>query len=167
MTKLYKTLLKQMGQKIAIYNELIELLAQEWDSVSGYSLLGVQETLNKKETLVLKMQVLEENRLEVVRAIANKLDVPYEGLTLKKIIALKSHPLNSKLSLYRKKLLKQIDLIAESTEKTKRIVDHSSMSIKKSLSFLHKTQEKSEAGYQAKGKIREGKMQSRMLSAEV
>lgn len=167
MTKLYKTLLNQMGQKIAIYNELIELLEQEWDSVSGYSLIGVQETLNKKETLVLKMQVLEENRLEVVQAIANKLNVPSEGLTLKKIIALKPHPLNNKLSLYRKKLLKQIDLIAKSTEKTKTIVDYSSMSIKKSLSFLHKTQEKSEAGYQAKGQIHEGKMLSRMLRAEV
>lgn len=167
MTKLYKTLLNQMGQKIAIYNELIELLRNEWDSVSGYSLMGVQEVLNKKETLVLKMQVLEENRMEVVRAIAKILDVPYEGLTLKKMIALKPHPLNDKLNLYRKKLLKQIDLIAELTEKTKRIVNHSSMSIKKSLSFLHKTQEKSEAGYQAKGQIQEGKMQSRMLSAEV
>lgn len=167
MTKLYKTLLNQMGQKIAIYNELIELLRQEWDSVSGYSLMGVQEILNKKETLVLKMQVLEENRLEVVRAIAKKLDVSYDGLTLKKILALNHHPLNNKLNQYRKKLLKQIDLIAELTEKTKRIVDHSSMSIKKSLSFLHKTQEKSEAGYQSKGQIREGKMQSRMLSAEV
>ncbi len=156
-----------MGQKIAIYNELIDLLKNEWDSVSGYSLMGVQEILNKKETLVLKMQVLEENRIEVVRAIAKKLDVPYEGLTLKKMLALSPHPLGDKLNLYRKKLLKQIDVIAKLTEKTKRIVDHSSMSIKKSLSFLHRTQEKSEAGYQAKGQLQEGKMQSRMLSAEV
>ena len=166
MTKLYKTLLKQMGQKIAIYEELIDLLRKEWDSVSEYSLMGVQEILNKKETLVLKMQVLEENRLQVVRAIAKKLEVPFEGLTLKKILSLQPHPLNEKLNLYRKKLLKQISLIAELTEKTKRIVDHSSMSIKKSLSFLHLTQEKCEAGYQAKGQVNQGRMQSRMLSAE-
>ena len=167
MTKLYKTLLKQMGQKIAIYQELIDLLKKEWDSVTGYSLMGVQEILNKKETLVLKMHVLEENRQQVVRAIAIKLDVPYEGLTLKKLLSLTSHPLNEKLNLYRKKLLKQIEIIAELTEKTKRIVDHSSVSIKKSLSFLHRTQEKSESGYQAKGQIQEGKIQGRMLSAEI
>ena len=167
MTKLYKTLLNQMEQKIAIYDELIELLRNEWDSVSEYSLMGVQEVLNKKETLVLKMHVLEENRLEVVRAIAKKLNVSYETLTLKNILALSPHPLSDKLNLCRNKLLNQIDLIARLTDKTKRIVDHSSMSIKKSLSFLHKTQEKSEAGYQAKGQIKEGKIQSRMLSAEV
>ena len=166
MTKLYKTLLKQMVQQSAIYDELIDLLRKEWDSVSEYSLLDVQEILNKKETLVLKMQVLEENRLQVVGAIAKKHEVSFEGLTLKKILSLQPHPLNQKLSLYREKLLKQISLIAVLTEKTKRIVDHSSMSIKKSLSFLHLTQEKYEIGYQAKGQVNKGRMQSRLLSTE-
>ena len=64
MTKHYKTLLGQLSQKIMIYDELIKLMETEWDSVTAYSLEKVQEITNKKETLILKMQVLEENRIE-------------------------------------------------------------------------------------------------------
>jgi flagellar biosynthesis/type III secretory pathway chaperone len=158
--------MKQMGQKILIYGELIKLLRKEWDSISKYSYEDIQEILNKKETLVLKMQVLEENRTEVVKAIGKKLGMPFEELTLKKLIASIDHPLTTKLGKYRETLLEQINTISELNEVNKGLVDTSSLSIKKSLAFIHKAQSDAEASYHADGQMNEGKSNSRMLSLE-
>ncbi|MFQ5716214.1 MAG: flagellar protein FlgN [Nitrospinales bacterium] len=167
MTRLYKTLLGQMNRKIAIYRELIDVLRTEWDAVVSYSLKRTQEALGQKEILALKMQALEEERMKVVAEIAEKLETESEGLTLKKIVAMRDHPLNAKLMDRRETLLGLIDAIHELNEKNKHIVDRSSLSIKKSLAFLHRSQERAEADYHADGRIMETKrMQSRMLSAE-
>ncbi len=166
MTGLYQTLLSQMGQKIIIYEELIKLLRREWGSISQYSYDDIQEILNKKETLVLKMQVLEENRTEVVNTISEKLGIPSEDLTLNKLIAKIDHPIKKKLMAYRKTLLSQIKTIVELNEFNQELVDASSLSIKKSLSFIHKTQSATEAGYHSGGQMDEHVTGSRMLSLE-
>lgn len=151
-----------------IYDELIKLMQAEWDSVTEYSLEKVQEITNKKETLILKMQVLEENRIEAVRAIAKEMGVPYdEELTLKNILASGKHPLKPKLAKCRKILLQQIQRINELSERNKGLVDHSSLSIKKSLVFLHRSQDKAEASYYANGQVKEARAPSRMLSTEI
>ena len=164
MTGFYFTLTSQMGQKIIIYGELIRLLRKEWDSIAKYSYEDIQEILNKKETLVLKMQVLEENRTEVVNAIAKKLGIPSEQLTLKKLIASIDHPVKFKLMKYRDTLLEQIKTIAELNEVNRGLVDTSSLSIKKSLAFIHTAQSDAEAGYHADGQKNGSKTSSRMLS---
>lgn len=167
MTRLYRSLLNQMNRKIAIYRELIDILRKEWDAVVSYSLKETQEILGQKEILALKMQALEEDRMKVVAEIAEKLETKPDGLTLKKIVAMRDHPLNPKLMNRRKTLLDLIDSIHELNEKNKHIVNGSSLSIKKSLAFLHRSHERAEADYHADGRIMESKkMQSRMLSAE-
>ena len=166
MTGLYFTLMSQMGQKIIIYKELISLLRKEWGSISEYSYEDIQEIVNKKETLVLKMQVLEENSIEVVNAIAKNLGMVSKELTLKKLIASIDHPVKIKLMKHRNTLLKQIKTIAELNQVNRGLIDSSSLSIKKSLAFIHKTQSEAEAGYHSDGLINEGKTSSRMLSLE-
>ena len=166
MTSLYRSLLKQLSEKIAIYQELIGLLRTEWKCVADYSLGGLQEIANKKETLVLKMQTLEENRTKLVNAIAAKLGIDQEELTLQKLIDLPDTPLKPQLSAHRSTLLKQIETIHDLNEKARNMVDYSSLSIKKSLVFLHTTQQRAEAPYKQNGHMLEGRMQSRMLSTE-
>ena len=166
MIGLYRTLLNQLGQKALIYDELIKLLEEEWEGISEYSYDKVQAALNKKETLVLKMQVLEENRLQVVEALAKRLGLSMQDLTLKKLIASIDHPVRAKLMGKRKILLGQIKKIAFLNEQNQGLVDASSLSIKKSLAFLHKTQDVSEAAYHADGSLNESKSEVRMLSME-
>jgi flagellar biosynthesis/type III secretory pathway chaperone len=158
--------MSQMSQKITIYGELIKLLRKEWESISNYSYEAIQEILNKKETLVLKIQVLEENRAEVVDVIAKKLGMLPEELTLKKLIVLIDHPVKAKLMKYRITLLEQIKTIAELNEINQGLVDTSSLSIKKSLAFIHKTQSDAEAGYHGDGQMNGNKTSSCMLSLE-
>ncbi|MFQ5672645.1 MAG: flagellar protein FlgN [Nitrospinales bacterium] len=167
MTRLYKLLVSQMRQKIALYNELIPLFQEEWDSIVDYSLDEVRAVLKKKEILALKMQMLEENRLKVVAEIANHLGVDPENLTLRDIIKVCGRPLSTQLTAQRETLLSQISAIFDYSEKNKHLVNRSSLSIKKSLVFLHRTQDSAEAAYGADGHRGEGKALCRMLSTEV
>ena len=166
MIALFKTLFNQMGQKIMIYDELIQLLQKEWESVSNYSYDDIQEIMNKKETLVLKMQVLEENRNEVVQTLADKLELRVEEATLKKLITFCPAPVKKKLTAFRQRLLLQIETIADLNLKNQGLLDASSMSIKKSLVFLHMSQDTAESSYQGGGRIALGKGQSKMLNMQ-
>jgi len=167
MTRLYKTLVNQMSQKITLYRELLRLLQDEWDSIVDYSLDEVNRVLQKKEILTLKLRVLEKNRLKLIAEIAKNLDVDRENLTLRHLLEIHDHPLNAKLAAQRETLLSQIDAILDHSEKNKGLVDRSSLSIKKSLVFLHRTQDSAEAAYGANGHKGEGKTLCRMLSTEV
>ena len=167
MTHLYKKLLNQMGQKIIIYEEMINLLQKEWDCIIDYSLEDMKKILKKKENLALKIQVLEEKRVKVVTEISEKLQIGPENLTLRKILKAYKHPLNSRLFALRETLLEQINAILDQSKQIKRLVDSSSLSIKKSLVFLHRTQDSSVAPYRANGQMGEGKSECRMLSEEV
>ena len=167
MIGLCHTLLNQLRQKSLIYDELIILLEEEWGDISEYSYDKVQAGLNKKETMILKMQVLEENRLEVVGTLAKQLGLSMEDLTLKKLIGSINHPIRVKLIGVRKTLLGQLKKIAFLNDQNQGLVDTSSLSIKKSLAFLHKTQDMSEAAYHADGNLIGSKSELRMLSTEV
>ena len=167
MIGLYRTLLSQLGQKTLIYDQLIKLLEEEWEGISKYSYEKVQAALNKKQTLVLKMQVLEENRLEVVEELAKRLDLSIQDLTLKKLISAIDHPVSAKLMERRKILLGQIKKINDLNDQNEGLVDASSLSIKKSLAFLHKVQDISEAPYHSDGNLKKSSTEVRMLSMEV
>tara|TARA_B100000686_G_C16793348_1_gene980353 strand:- start:117 stop:620 length:504 start_codon:yes stop_codon:yes gene_type:complete len=167
MIGLCHTLLNQLRQKALIYDELIILLEEEWGDISEYSYDKVQSGLNKKETMILKMQVLEENRLEVVEALAKQLGLSIQDLTLKKLIASINHPMRVKLMEVRNMLLGQLQKIAFLNAQNQGLVDASSLSIKKSLAFLHKTQDMNEAAYHADGNLIGSKSEIRMLSTEV
>ena len=156
-----------MGQKIAIYKELIDLLQKEWDCIVEYSLEDMQVILKNKEILTLKIEVLEENRVKVITRIAEKLEISSENLTLRNILKVHDHPLNSKLSAHRKTLLGQINTIRDYTKRTRALVDRSSLSIKKSLVFLHRAQDLAVAPYGADGQMGKGKTDCQFLSAEV
>ena len=112
------------------------------------------------------MQVLEENRLKVVETLAKNLDLDLHNLTLKNLIASIDHPVRTKLMAKRKTLLSKIKKISFLSQKNQGLVDASSLSIKKSLAFLHKTQDIAEAAYHADGSLNERQSEVRMLSME-
>jgi hypothetical protein len=99
--------------------------------------------------------------------IEEKLQVQQSSLTLKKIIQIKNNPNRINMAKYRKILLFQIRQISELTEMTKNLMDHSALSLKKSLAYIHSADEKAQSPYLANGKVMEGRVEGRMLSMDV
>ncbi|MEK9627784.1 MAG: flagellar protein FlgN [Nitrospinota bacterium] len=166
MRKLYKNLQDILEQKIGLYDKFINLLNEEWKCVSQYSYDELQAVIAKKNDHVMQMQALENSRSSLMKKIASNLKVKPSGLTLKKLIQFKDNPYRTSLSNCRKKLLSNIQKINVLSAKIKSLMDHSALSLKKSLAFIHSEGEKANSPYEANGQVTEGKIQSRMVSVD-
>jgi hypothetical protein len=167
MSRLYKNLEDLLKQKIKLYESFISLLKEEWTCVSKYSYDSLQEVMAKKEIKVIQMKALENNRSYLMLKIAEKLQVQQSTLTLKNIIQIRNNPNKINLVKCRKILLFQIKQISELTEMNKSLMDHSALSLKKSLAYIHSADEKAQSPYLANGKVMEGRVEGRMLSMDV
>ena len=166
MNRLYKNLQDLLEQKASLYEKFIQLLNEEWKCVTEYSYDGLKEITAKKEDQVMQMQALENSRSSLMKKIAGNLNIKPSGLTLKKLIQFKDNPYRVKLSNCRKNLLAQIQKINILSAKIKALMDHSALSLKKSLAFIHSEGEKAHSPYEANGQVMESKLQSRMVSVD-
>jgi len=166
MRKLYKNLQDLLEQKIKLYEIFIQLLNEEWKCVSKYSYDDLQTIIAKKDDQVMQMQALENSRSSLMKKIAGDLKMKTSGLTLKKLIQLKDNPYRANLSSCRKKLLSNIQKINILSSKIKTFMDHSALSLKKSIAFIHSEDEKANSPYESNGQVLEGKSPSRMLSVD-
>jgi len=167
MNRLYKNLEDLLKQKIRLYETFIELLKDEWICVSKYSYDPLQQIIAKKEDQVMQMQALENSRSCLMKKIAEKLQVRQSSLTLKKLIQIKENPYKNNLAKCRNKLLFQIKEINKWSEKAKSLMDHSALSLKKSLAYIHSADEKANSPYLANGRVMEGRVEGRMVSMDV
>jgi flagellar biosynthesis/type III secretory pathway chaperone len=167
MNRLYKNLEDLLKQKIKLYENFTKLLENEWVCVSNYSYDSLQEIIAKKEDQVLQMQSLENSRSCLMKKIAEKLQVRPSSLTLKKLIQIKGNPYKNNLAQCRKKLLFQIKQINEWSEKVRNLMDHSALSLKKSLAYIHSADEKAQSPYLANGRVMQGRAEGRMVSMDV
>ena len=164
MGRLLRELNSLIESEIALYNKFIILLKQQWDCISNYSLDSLQAIIEKKEIMVRQMQQLEKQRSGLMEKIARLRGVPETDLTLKKIIQTTVNPIRVKLGKSRETLLSQIATINELHEGIKGLMDHSSLSLKKSLAFVHSKNEEANAPYHPDGKLGETSLQGRMLN---
>ena len=167
MNRLYKNLEDLLKQKIKLYESFISLFQEEWTCVSKYSYDSLQEVIAKKENKVIEMQTLENTRIYLMIKIEEKLQVPQSSLTLKKIIQIKDIPNRINLTKCRKKLLFQIKKINEWSNKVKGLIDQSSLSLKKSLAYIHSAENRAASPYMANGQMMEGRAEGRMVSVDV
>ena len=167
MNRLYKNLEDLLIQKIRLYEKFVQLLKEEWDCVSKFSYDALQEIAIRKEDQVMQMQALENSRSCLMKKIAEKLKVRQTSLTLKKLIQIKENPYRKNLARCRQRLLSQIKEVNEWSEKVKTLIDHSSLSLKKSMAFIHSADEKAFSPYMANGQVKEGKTEGRMVSMDV
>ncbi len=89
------------------------------------------------------------------------------SLTLKKLIQIKDNPYKNNLTQCRKRLLFQITQVSEWSEKVRSLMDHSALSLKKSMAYIHSADEKASSPYLANGRMMEGRVEGRMVSMDV
>ena len=166
MRNLYKNLQDLLEQKIKLYEIFIQLLNEEWKCVSQYSYDDLQNIIAKKDDQVMQMQALENSRSSLMKKIAGDLKMEPSGLTLKKLIQLKNNPYRENLSNCRKILLSNIQKINILSRKIKTLMDHSALSLKKSIASIHSEDEKANSPYEANGQVIEAKFQSKMVSVD-
>lgn len=137
MNDLYNTLDEVLVQKISLYDELIDVMREEWTCISKYSRIQLEEALERKSLLLAKVHELNHKREEIVQTFAKEMGRLQSEVTLKTIIGLKANPWGSRMTACREKIREQIQTINKINLENKQLITRSSLTMKKSMSWLY------------------------------
>ena len=165
MSDLYRTLDKVLVQKIGLYNELIEVMKDERNSISNYSREKLEMALELKSLLLARVHELNHQREEIVQSFAQSLGRPHVEVTLKTIISLKDNPWGKRMASSREKIRALIKTINEMNQENKQLIHRSSLAMKKSMSWLYEV-DMAYTPYFSNGQVSEPTMGSRVVNTD-
>lgn len=166
MSNLYHTLDEILVRKISLYNEIIAVMKEEWDSMTQYSRVKLEDALQRKEGLLAQVHDLNYQREEIVKTFAKNMNKPQSQVTLKTIITLKDNLWGKRMAAHRETIRKQIETIHELNLANKNLIARSSLAMKKSMSWLYEV-DTEYTPYYANGRLREPVMESRVVNTDV
>ena len=165
MNDLYNTLDEVLVQKISLYDELIGVMREEWNCISKYSRIKLEEALERKSLLLAKVHELNHKREEIVQTFAKEMGRLQSEVTLKTIIGLKANPWGSRMTACREKIREQIQTINKINLENKQLITRSSLTMKKSMSWLYEL-DMAYTPYYSNGQISEPTMGSRVVNTD-
>ena len=165
MSDLYQTLDEVLVQKIGLYDELIGVMKEERTSISEYSRENLENVLERKSLLLARVHELNHRREEIVQAFAKNLGQLQSEVTLKTIIGLKENPWGSRMATCREKIREQINTINQMNLDNKQLINRSSQTMKKSMSWLYEL-DMAYTPYYSNGQISEPTMGSRVVNTD-
>ena len=166
MSNVYLTLDEVLVQKIALYGEIIEVMNEEWRSISEYSRERLEKALERKESLLVKVHELNQKREEMVGAFAQKLGQSSSEVTLKTIIGMKGNLWGKQMAAHRHKIREQIQTINEMNLSNKQLINRSSLAMKQSMSWLYEV-DTNYTPYYSNGQLSEPAMESRVVNTDI
>ena len=166
MNSLLKHLLNTLEKKVILYENFIALLQEEWGCIAEYSIDTLESIILRKGELVNQLQVLESDRIKIMKKVANGLSISHASLTLKKLVNFQKSQFNPGLAKSRKNILGKIQIVNELNHSIHDLMKRSSESFRKSLVHLHTEGEIASSPYHANGKITKTNKYSSMLSID-
>lgn len=166
MEALYKELAKLLSEKSSLYANFIELLQAEWNHISEYSRESLEKILEEKELMVTDIHKMNEERERLTQTIAEKKQIREGERTLKSIILLKDNRWARHMAKYRKTLREQIVTIQEMNSRNKKLIQRSSLSMKRSMTWLYQV-DAAYTPYHQNGELREAPLQSGLVNTDV
>lgn len=130
-------LISTLHQEIALYQELYRLLHEERRIMTELSLEGLYLSNNRKETLLLRLKVLERARLDLVDKIAPLIDLSSGEITITNLINRIADPQRSNLVSCYTRLSSLVESIEEINYINGLLVEKSLNYIRGSISYLN------------------------------
>lgn len=166
MDALVTELRELLAQEIVVHKHLLALLHKEKEFLIALSTEEILENTKKKETCTLKIKMLEESRLVLVKQLSQHWGVPPEDLTLLKIVSLLEEPHRSTLDATRSTLTSLIKSIKEANQHNGLVVKDALHYCKRSLDFLYSSSAASPT-YVNGGRIKDPARFGSLLSKEI
>ncbi|MBW1700769.1 MAG: flagellar protein FlgN [Deltaproteobacteria bacterium] len=166
MDLLLNKLLGLLEEETGFYRSLLSVLQKEKKAVVDSKLDELNEAGKEKESLLLKIRILEEERLRIQERLADSLGYEPQGLTLTKLSQLVGEPYSTRLKVCYSNLLTLIPGIREINHSNKSLLTHSLELVRGSLALLNNFVA-SNAVYYRTGKMQSGDQSGNVLSGEV
>ena len=136
MNMLFNKFLCLLEDETGFYQSLLLIVQKENRAVVDLKLKELNEVIKEKENLLLKIQILEEQRQRMLDRVADSIECPFQGLTLSKLSQLIEEPYSTLLNTCHSNLLSITQSIQEVNNSNKSLVMHSLKLVGSSLSLL-------------------------------
>ncbi len=123
---------KILGEQIETYRTLLEVLQRERECLVHFNPEGVETLAKGKDTIMLKLRLLEEERIRLVQAFAREQGIT-EEMTLKKLHIATG---DADYATLRSQMLSLIQAISEFNEFNKILIERSVNFVRRNLVFL-------------------------------
>jgi flagellar biosynthesis/type III secretory pathway chaperone len=136
-TILLNKFLGLLEQVAELYQSLLDVMGKERNAVINTDLCMLNEAAKVKDNLLLKLRILEEQRVHLLGELADHLQQSREELTLTKLSQLVEKPHAIRLKGCRSRLLTAIKKVQEANEHNRSLFSHSLELIKGSVNLLN------------------------------
>ena len=137
MELLLNRLLMLLADEVGLYRSLLDVCRDERRALLSFELDGITTTSKKKENLILKVRILEEQRAHLIHQIAGSLNLPAAELTITRLAEKVDIRYSYKLSERGAELLSVIEEIGRLQHANRSLMTHSQGLVSSSLSFLN------------------------------
>jgi flagellar biosynthesis/type III secretory pathway chaperone len=166
MELMLNDLLGLLEGEIGLYASMLLALQKEKKAIVDSNPTELNETSREKETLFLKIRILEEQRISLLEKLAQELGQPSQELTLSKLSQLVREPQATQLGDCHSTFLSLAQSIQEINQSNKTLLTHSLDLLKGSLSLLSDLLSPNPVYYRT-GKMEAGDQSGRLLSGKV
>jgi flagellar biosynthesis/type III secretory pathway chaperone len=155
-----------LTREIELHKHLLSLLHKEKACLIDLSTEEIVENTKRKETCTLKIKMLEESRLSLIKRLSPHFSISLHELTLSKLISQLDEPHRSELEEVRSTLRSLINSIQEINQHNSMVVKDALHYCQRSLDFLYSATVANPT-YVDSGKIKDPTRFGRLLSKEI
>lgn len=166
MEEILEKFLGLLTGETELYRSLLRVLQDEKKAVVNAALKGLHETGREKESLILKIRILEEERVRLLKKISAGLGCPSSRLTLKELAQQVQEPFASRLTKGASTLLALLQSIQELNHTNKTLLLHSLELVRGSMSVLNNVMT-SHPVYFRTGKMQTGDATGKVISGKI
>ena len=166
MESILKELIDVFENQSCLQRSLLCALIQEKHAIVGSDLSALHEANSEKESLIRKINKLEDERVRILADLEEPSGEKCQDLTLERLVQISEEPYASRLDGFRNDLISSIKTIRELNEGNKVLLTHSINLVTGSLRLLNNLTN-CNAVYYRSGKIQNKDHGARVLSGEV
>jgi flagellar biosynthesis/type III secretory pathway chaperone len=136
MEQLINSLLLLLDDTVRLYQSLLTLYHEERQSLLAFDLEGINTNAKKKENLILKIKILEEQRQRTIDDIAALLTLDAADLSISRLAEKVDIRQAYKLSALGDELSATLNTIQEVHQSNRSLIIHSQGLVTNSLAYL-------------------------------
>ena len=166
MDLLINQLLGHLKQESKLYQSMLGVIEKEGSAAVRSELNSLINAKEEKESILVKLRLLEEQRINVVRKIAEAFGYPQRDVTLTAISQLVDEPLAAQLKKAGADLSSLLNTLIEANNRNKQLFEHSLELVRGSFNLLSNLT-RSDTVYYSSGNIQRNYQTGRCVNGEI
>ena len=166
MDLIIEQLLGVIEEESEIYRSMLTVIEKESSATVRSDLVVLTTAREEKEDILVKLELIEEQRRRMVHEIAGALGYPPEDFTITKISQLMGEPFGGRLSQAGAELLTVLNTVKAANHRNKLLFEHSRELLRGSFNILSELT-RSGTVYYRTGKIQRTYQTGKCLNGDI